>query len=126
MMTIDEMQDILEELVANLPEVFFDQLNGGILLLEDTVLSPEALDDDLYTMGEYCEDPIMGSYIVLYYGSFAQVCDGMSDKAIREEIRTTLLHEFTHHLESRSGERSLEIEDEQELAQYLSRKSKKR
>ena len=98
---------------------FFAELNGGILLLEDTVLAPEALDEDLYTMGEYCEDPLMGSYIVLYYGSFAEICQDMTEEEIREEIRATLLHEFTHHLESLAGERGLELEDERELAAYL-------
>ncbi len=119
MMSIDAMQELLEEIAAELPDVFFAELNGGILLLEDTVLAPEALDEDLYTMGEYCEDPLMGSYIVLYYGSFAEICQDMTEEEIREEIRATLLHEFTHHLESLAGERGLELEDERELAAYL-------
>lgn len=122
MMTIDEMQTLLEEIVEELPDAFFAGLNGGILLLEDTVLAPEAVDEDLYTMGEYCEDPLMGSYIVLYYGSFVQICQDMTDDEIRSEIRTTLLHEFTHHLESLSGEYGLEIADEQDLADYLASK----
>ena len=54
MMTIDEMQTLLEEIAEELPDAFFAGLNGGILLLEDTVLAPEAVDEDLYTMGEYC------------------------------------------------------------------------
>ena len=119
MMSIDAMQELLEEIAAELPDVFFAELNGGILLLEDTVPAPEALDEDLYTMGEYCEDPLMGSYIVLYYGSFAEICQDMTEEEIREEIRATLLHEFTHHLESLAGERGLELEDERELAAYL-------
>ena len=122
MLTIDEMQALLEEIAAELPEAFFDELNGGVLLLEDTVLAPEAVDEDLYTMGEYCEDPLMGSYIVLYYGSFVQICQDMTDDDVRAEIRTTLLHEFTHHLESLSGEYGLEIADEQDLADYLAEK----
>lgn len=61
----------------------------------------------------------MGSYIVLYYGSFAEICQDMTEEEIREEIRATLLHEFTHHLESLAGERGLELEDERELAAYL-------
>ena len=119
MMSIDAMQELLEEIAAELPDVFFAELNGGILLLEDTVLAPEALDEDLYTMGQYCEDPLMGSYIDFYYGSFAEICQDMTEEEIREEIRATLLHEFTHHLESLAGERGLELEDERELAAYL-------
>lgn len=124
MLTIDEMQSLLEEIAAKLPDAFFDELNGGILLLEDTVPAPEAIDDDLYIMGEYCEDPLMGSYIVLYYGSFVQICQDMTPEEIRSEIRTTLLHEFTHHLESLSGEYGLEIQDEQDLADYLAGKDR--
>lgn len=124
MLTIDEMQSLLEEIAAKLPDAFFDELNGGILLLEDTVPAPEAIDDDLYIMGEYCEDPLMGSYIVLYYGSFVQICQDMTPDEIRSEIRTTLLHEFTHHLESLSGEYGLEIQDEQDLADYLAGKDR--
>ena len=119
MITIDAMQDIVEAIADELPDAFFAELNGGILLLEDTVLAPEAREDDLYTMGEYCEDPLMGNYIVLYYGSISQICQGMSEADIRAEIRATLLHEFTHHLESLSGEYGLEIEDEQALRAYL-------
>ena len=122
MVTIDEMQDMLEELVDELPEAFFRELNGGILLLEDTMVSEEALDDDLLTMGEYCEDPLMGAYIVLYYGSIMEVCAGLGADAVREEVRATLLHELTHHLESLSGERGLELEDEAELYAYLRNK----
>lgn len=124
MLTIDEVQSLLEEIAAKLPDAFFDELNGGILLLEDTVPAPEAIDDDLYIMGEYCEDPLMGSYIVLYYGSFVQICQDMTPDEIRSEIRTTLLHEFTHHLESLSGEYGLEIQDEQDLADYLAGKDR--
>jgi len=119
MLTIDEMQAVIEEIGATLPDAFFAQLNGGILLLEDTVLSPEAQDNDLFTMGEYCEDPLLGNYIVLYYGSFAEICQDMMPEDIRAEIRDTLLHEFTHHLESLAGERGLEIADREELAAYL-------
>lgn len=119
MLTIDEMQATIEEIAATLPDAFFAQLNGGILLLEDTVLSPEAQDNDLFTMGEYCEDPLLGNYIVLHYGSFAEICQDMTPEDIRAEIRDTLLHEFTHHLESLAGERGLEIADREELAAYL-------
>ena len=30
MLTIDEMQALLEEIAAELPEAFFDELNGGV------------------------------------------------------------------------------------------------
>ena len=119
MLSIEEAQAYLEEIAQQLPEVFFENLNGGILLLPDTVLSPEAIEDDLYVLGEYCEDPLMGCYINIYYGSFENIFEYACDDEIREEMRETLLHEFTHHLESLAGERGLEIQDEWDLAQYF-------
>jgi hypothetical protein len=68
--TIEETEEMLDELAAELPEQFYKELNGGILLLPETRLSPEALDDDLYTLGEYCYSYSMGRYITIYYGSF--------------------------------------------------------
>ena len=119
MISIEDTQDILEEIAEGLPEIFFEQLNGGILLLPEAKRSPEALEDDLYILGEYCEDPIMGRYINIYYGSFEKLFAGRSPRYIKKELRETLLHEFTHHLESLAGERDLEIEDEWELQAYL-------
>lgn len=119
MMTIDAMHEILDEISREVPEEFYRELNGGVILLEDEVLSPEAADDDLYTLGEYCEDELMGRYIVIYYGSFQAVFAQESEAVVREELRETLFHEFTHHLESLAGEYGLEIKDEEELRKYF-------
>ena len=119
MITIDEMQELLEEIAEEIPEAFYRELNGGINLLPNREVSPEAVDDDLFTMGEYCVDQVMGRYIVIYYGSFAQVCRGMTREEIVEELRETLYHEFTHHIESLAGEYGLEIKDEEELREYF-------
>ena len=59
MFTIDQAQEILEELAEEIPEPFYRQLNGGILLLPDTVVSEEAQEDDLFIMGEYYDDPCL-------------------------------------------------------------------
>lgn len=119
MMTIDEVQDILEELAEGLPAEIYDELNGGILLLPDTKMSEEAIDDDLFILGEYCHDYAMGRYIVLYYGSFCALFGDDSERVWRRELRETLYHEFVHHIEDLAGERGLEIEDEEELYRYL-------
>lgn len=42
-LSVDQCCDILDRLVEELPEGLFDGLNGGVLLLEDTVADPEAL-----------------------------------------------------------------------------------
>ena len=36
----------------------------------------------------------------------------------RDELYTTLSHEFTHHVEGLAGERGLEIKDELEMEEY--------
>ena len=118
-MTIDEAQVILEELVNDLPERIFQDMNGGVLLLPDKVINPEAKNNDLYTMGEYCVSPSMGRLVKIYYGSFAAVFgENASEGKWRRELRKTLHHELTHHLEHLAGEKDLEIEDEINMYLY--------
>ncbi len=119
MFTIDQAQEILEELAEEIPEPFYRQLNGGILLLPDTVVSEEAQEDDLFIMGEYHDDPALGRYIVIYFGSLLEVMgEDVSPEEAKEELRETLRHEFTHHIESLAGERGLEIKDALEMERY--------
>ena len=119
MITIEEAQDILDEIAEGLPHQFFEELNGGILLLPNAVKSDYDVADDLYVLGEYCYSPSMGRYINIYFGSFEALFANCSRKKIVRELRETLLHEFTHHLESLAGEKDLEIEDEIQLQAYL-------
>ncbi len=43
----------------------------------------------------------------------------MTDQELNEKLEELLLHEFTHHIEYRAGEKNLEIKDEQDLNNYL-------
>lgn len=122
LVTIDEMEEMLEEIAGGLPEVFYKELNGGILLLPERRMHPKAVGDDLYIMGEYHRGGSQGRYIVIYYGSFAAVYGGAAPSVVRRKLEETLKHEFTHHLESLAGERGLEKQDERDMARYLSRK----
>ena len=112
-LTIDQCYDILDRLVEDYPPQLLDSLNGGILLLEDEVADPEA-GEDVYIMGEYCWDE-MGQYINLYYGSFVAVLAEEDEDVWEEELRITLRHELTHHVEGMAGERSLEYKDSRQL-----------
>lgn len=125
MITIDEIERILGELAAELPEEFYEQLNGGVILLNEAKLHPESKGDDLYTLGEYYSGGAMGRYIAVYYGSFSRVYGSLNAEQIKLQLRRVLRHEFRHHLESLSGERGLEVEDEQYIAQYLQRYRKR-
>ena len=61
-----------------------------------------------------------GRYINLYYGSFAALAQQEDwDRATwEEELRTTLSHELTHHMEGLSGLHALDDWDAAELAQW--------
>ena len=122
MIQFDEVGIILDEIAAELPQEFYKELNGGIILLPETKLNTMGINDDLYIMGEYHSGGSMGRYIAIYYGSFEQVYGHLTKESLTKQLEHTLKHEFTHHLESLAGERDLEIEDEKYLEDYLSRK----
>ena len=122
MFSIDEINEILDDVAAELPEEIFRELNGGVSLIADVKKSNKDPDGRLYTLGEYHRDQ-MGRYIVIYYGSLMKIYGNSSHKKMRKHLRDVLTHELTHHLESLAGDRSLEIEDEMDLDDYFSRKN---
>jgi len=120
MMTIDEMQEVLDELAEELPEIFYKELNGGILLLPELKESEYARKKgDLYTLGEYHHGGAMGNYIKIYYGSFERLFGYLSDEDLKKELRHTLRHEFRHHMETLGGEDDLADEDAFFIRNYL-------
>jgi len=122
MITIEEAEEILEDVASELPTEFYKELNGGILLLPDVRKSREPWGENIYTLGEYIVSPSMGKYIAIYYGSFEYVFGNYASRErIAEELKKTLLHEFTHHLEHLAGERDLEKEDERRMRMYRER-----
>ena len=118
MYTIDEINEMLDEIAAELPKEIFNDLNGGVSILPETKRSESDPSGGLLTLGEYRRDQ-MGRYIVLYYGSICAVHGHETRDEMRENLRKLLAHELTHHIESLAGERDLEIEDEIDLAEYL-------
>ena len=121
-MTIDKAQILLDQIAETLPPEIYKELNGGILLLPQVKISPYAVGEDLYVLGEYQSGGSMGRLIKIYYGSFEAIFGGLSDEEFKEQLKQTLFHEFTHHLESLAGERGLEVEDERKLARYRKEK----
>ena len=118
MFSIEDVNEILDEVASEFPEEIFAELNGGVSLLPDTKFNDADPDGGLYTLGEYRRDQ-MGRYIVLYFGSIHAVHGGNSRSQLRANLRKLLAHELTHHLESLAGERDLEIDDERRLNEYL-------
>lgn len=119
MIDIDEFQEILNQIFDKQPECCLDELNGGVCLLPQCKMSPQAVDNDLYIMGEFCRSHSMGRYINIYYGSFERLYGHLSREALTEKIREVLQHEIYHHIESLSGTHELEDEDERFMRRYF-------
>ncbi len=110
---------MLDEMAESFPKALFEELNGGVNLLEDAVTDPDFPEGAVYILGEYC-DGMLGRYVNLYYGSFAALAEqeGWSLENWTEELRQTLSHELTHHMEARGGLHILDDRDEEELAAW--------
>ena len=118
-LTIDEVNDLLDEMAEEFPAVLFDELNGGVNLLEEAVPDPEFPEGEMYILGEYCDD-LLGRYINLYYGSFAALAEqeDWDRETWEDELYTTLSHELTHHMEGRGGLHALDERDAAELVAW--------
>lgn len=100
MVTIDDTQNMLDEIAEELPAGIYRELNGGILLLPECKMSPYALSDDLYILGEYQSGGSMGRLIKIYYGSFEKLFGHLEGEAFKDRLRKTLFHEFTREFDS--------------------------
>ena len=118
MVSLEEFRGMLEDAIDEQPAYCFRELNSGIMLEEEVKVSPAARNNDLFILGQYCRDRVMGRYVVLYYGSFCRVYGSIPPESMREKVRHVLRHELTHHVESLAGDRSLEEEDAAFLARY--------
>lgn len=121
MISIEEFSNLLDELAAEIPEKYYVELNGGIVLQPEEKLHPGNRNKDLYIMGEYHKGGYLGRYVNIYYGSFARVYGHIDFESLKVRLRHTLQHELTHHLESLAGQRDLEVEDALFLAAYEQR-----
>lgn len=127
MISIEEYRKIVSELLDELPEEFFRELSGAVIVSEALVIPDYAKGNDLYTMGHY---QIYSGVrqIVLFKGSFDQAYPQVDAAEARNILRGVLRHEFRHHLEFLGGihnSSSLEAKDEREKQAYLSRHTKK-
>lgn len=118
-MDIDKFQAMLAEMLDELPEPFFEELHGGVIVSLRCKENPHSRGGDLYILGEYHRSHAMGNQIVIYYGSFMRLYGKAAEQTFERELRAVLRHEFRHHMENRAGERGLEIEDERQLREYL-------
>ena len=126
MISLDEYRSIISELLDELPEEFFRDLTGGVIVSRAMVIPDYARGGDLCTMGVY--KVFSGvRQIVMYKGSFDRVYPQADMDEARTILRGVLRHEFRHHLEFLGGihdASSLEAEDEREKRAYLARHAK--
>ena len=121
MIGIKEYKKIVSELLDELPEEFFRELSGGVIVSGAAVIPDYAQENDLYTLGLY--HVFSGvRQIILYKGSFDRLYPQADADEARKILRGILRHEFRHHLEFLSGihgPSSLEAEDERDKRAYL-------
>ncbi len=117
----EEMGQILDDLAEELPEVFFEGLNLGVVLFENLKIHDEATNKELVILGEYHRTKI-GRQIRIYYSSFRQIYGHVEYDELVEALRETLRHEFTHHIQDLAGDKGLEIQDAVKLALWREEK----
>ena len=125
MISIKEMEEMLNEIAEDLPQQIYNRLNGGIILLPETKQNRKREANNLYILGQYHHGGVMGRYISIYYGSFRRVYGHLSKEELRKKLMHTLKHEFTHHLESMAGEKDLEIEDAKFIKDYFEKRKQR-
>ena len=120
-LTFDQVGELLDEMAEQFPPVFFEELNGGILLEEEAKEDPLFPPGEMYFMGEYIQDSFLGRSINLYYGSFLISArnEDWDEETWKQELYTTLAHELTHHIEGLANAHGLDDKDEEDLLRYL-------
>lgn len=123
-MTLERFQQLVQEMVSDIPDEFMRGLQGVHVLPEERV---EDEFEDVVRLGEYLDPgPAdflgagegLGRHIALYYGSFAALA--AEDPSFDWEAETweTLTHELRHHVESLAGE-DLLVQDDVEQARLF-------
>ena len=123
MITIEEYGAIVSELMDELPDEFFRELSGGVIVSESVAIPDYAQGNDLYTLGKYQMFSRVRQ-ITMFKGSFDRVYPRADVVEARRILRGVLRHEIRHHLESLGGihdASSLEAADEREKQTYLSK-----
>ena len=119
----ERFETIVSELLDELPEAFFLELSGGVLVSDEAPQPAYAKSDDIYVFGEYRVSKL-GRQVVVYKGSYDRLYPNADEGFLRRDLRRVIRHEFRHHMEFLSGihgSKSLEAEDERAKRDYLRR-----
>ena len=121
MITFEECGRILDEIADSMPYELFRELNGGISLLPQQKLHPQAVDNDLFILGEYIRNSL-GNAIVFYYGSINRVFGHLNYCELYKQLTKIMRHEVRHHNEYLAGCDDLGVYDKEQIENYLKRK----
>lgn len=121
MITFDECAEMLDEIADSMPYELYRYLNGGISLLPQSKVHPQAVNNDLFILGEYIRNSL-GNAIVFYYGSINRVYGRLSREEYYKMLVGILHHEVRHHNEYLAGCDDLGIYDKERIAEYLKNK----
>ena len=60
MIELERFEEMVYEITDTLPEDFFRELHGGVMVQPQSRLHPAAVDGDLFILGEYRRDRHLG------------------------------------------------------------------
>ena len=93
MISTEEYKEIISELMDELPEAFYRDLTGGVIMSEALAVPDYARGNDLYSLGRY--QVYYGvRQIVMYKGSFDRLYPNANVSEARDILRGVLRHEF--------------------------------
>ncbi len=125
MISLEEYRNIVFELMDELPDEFFRELSGGVIVSEGLSIPGYARGNDLFILGQY-QIYARVRQITMFKGSFDRVYPKANADEARTILRGVLRHEIRHHLEYLGGihdASSLEAEDERQKQSYLARRA---
>ena len=116
MYTFEAVQTMLDVLIADLPPAIFKDLNCGVALTRETPVD----EDGFLILGEYHHQPHgLGRYVNIHYGAMMEACGDWPEAEFFAELKETLHHELTHHLEDLAGDDTLGLLDDLEREAFL-------
>lgn len=122
MFEFEEVAQMLDEIADAMPTELFRDLNGGMSMVPQLKIHPQALHGELFILGEYIRSSI-GNSIVFYYGSIMRVYGHLDRDSLYRELTRILHHEVRHHNEHLAGCNDLGILDDEQIYQYLKKNS---
>lgn len=116
---LERLRRLADEAAGGIPEELLMHLHGGISMSDRSKLHKNSdPHKPLYILGEYCNSSSIGRHIILYGGSIDRIYGTLCDDALKKELERIIKHELTHHWESLSGIRDLEIYDADTIRKY--------